>query len=186
MLLNSCCCCISLKTGCIVIGILNIINAVGVVSNPSWQSIVNGIVLTLASVSLIYGAAKVRHICYVDFGVFGSICVCNYFWIFLFLSNLKKQYLFLLPILVVYVLEIIVYSIIIIIALFSSDWMREVLTHWGYIDDEIDSILIVGLVFLLLLIGMRNWVYPNYRFWIIYAATFPIFSFQDLLHARDI
>lgn len=103
-----------------------------------------------------------------------------------FFSNLKKQHVFLVPILVVYVVEIIVYVICLIKEAISPDAIRGALRKSGYKAEKIEPMLIPLLILLLILICMRNRIYSYYRFSIIYADTFAIFSFQDLLHARHI
>lgn len=61
MTLNSCCCCFSLRTGCIIIAVLDILYATGFLSiGASAGTIINGVVLIVASVALIYAAVKVN------------------------------------------------------------------------------------------------------------------------------
>ena len=59
MVFNKCCCCIDLRTGCIIIGILQIIGGPGNLSQSvNWASIIGAIASVIAGACLLFGSIK--------------------------------------------------------------------------------------------------------------------------------
>lgn len=58
--LKTCCCCLSLRTGCIIIGVLEILgHTTSIAMNKLTTSVViNGVISLFAAILLIYGAAR--------------------------------------------------------------------------------------------------------------------------------
>ena len=57
-MLSKCCCCVPLRTGSLVLGILGILGAIEQFAQPSWGNVVVGMFYLNASGALLFGAIK--------------------------------------------------------------------------------------------------------------------------------
>ena len=58
MVFNKCCGCNDLRTGCIIISILQILEGWGIFCSLEWFTIITGIITTVAGACLLFGAIK--------------------------------------------------------------------------------------------------------------------------------
>ena len=62
MVVNKCCCCAGLRTGCIIISVLQILEGWGIFCSLEWFTIITGIITTVAGAFLLFGAIKYNRI----------------------------------------------------------------------------------------------------------------------------